>query len=638
MKKWMALGLGLALSAGLTPRLGAQIPGGAVPAAGGAAAAAGGAAGAAGGAAGAAGGATGMVGGFLGQLMALNAACKDKLCASPLGALLTNSLAPVSALSGGLISSCCPTVPTDAAIAAAAQSSDAEGAAAAIKKDTAEAKARRAAARYLGTVDCHWWPEAQDGLIKLLRADKNECVRLEAALALGRGCCCTKPVILTLLIVIKGGEEDGNPSENSDRVKAAAAASLAHCLSCYYEVTRAGAKPPPDTELTKLMSPAKGPLAAAKAKKLSPFAQEAQAIPMDKLMAEANLVLSRTTTSHTNPGGVIQSGGGRGKSVYEVIAQALASRKTSHKLQEMLAPVPAEQPATPYASSQVASRQEPPLEEMPAPHVEPAKVMEPAKVVATAPHPEPAKVAEPAKVMEPAKVVATAPHPEPAKIAEPAKHPEVLPPCPPEVKPVSHQEPAKHPEPTRHEEPAKHPEPTGHEEPLPVRPAPVSSPTPVDRSYPASSYCPSRSGPAVSMSFGAKAEPAPPEPPPGAIVTHHQMLALLKESMYPEQREWAAENMSSFDWRLSPEIVDGLLACARKDSVAAVRVACIRCLVKMSAGTAPVVAALESLKSDSDPRVRTEAEQALSTLKPHPAIVPLTQSRREITTKASFGS
>ena len=111
-----------------------------------------------------------------------------------------------------------------------------EGAAARAKADEADAKARRAAVRFLGTVDCHYWPEAQEALINALRGDRNECVRLEAAFALNRGCCCTKMIIKALVMCVSGSDEDGFPSERSPRVRAVAQAALAHCLECYTEV------------------------------------------------------------------------------------------------------------------------------------------------------------------------------------------------------------------------------------------------------------------------------------------------------------------------------------------------------------------------------------------------------------------
>src|SRR5262245_7073449 len=126
------------------------------------------------------------------------AECKQKICSKPIGQLLANSITPISGLSGGLIRPLCPPFPS----AAEMLDEGVVGAAAKVKLDEAGAKARRAAVRYLGTVDCHYWPEAEDALIGGLRMDRNECVRYEAALALGNGCCCTKKTIEALNIVV----------------------------------------------------------------------------------------------------------------------------------------------------------------------------------------------------------------------------------------------------------------------------------------------------------------------------------------------------------------------------------------------------------------------------------------------------
>ena len=176
------------------------------------------------------------LGGFLGLSKGNLAACKAKLCASPYGSLANNALGPYSTLSGGLIPLCCPTVPSDAAIAAlAAQGgpNGAEAVAAKVKKDEADAKARRAAIRYLATVDCHYWPEAEVAIISGLRDDRNECVRYEAALALLNGCCCNARTIEALNIVVAGSEKDGKPAETSERVRCVALAALQGCLLRY---------------------------------------------------------------------------------------------------------------------------------------------------------------------------------------------------------------------------------------------------------------------------------------------------------------------------------------------------------------------------------------------------------------------
>lgn len=229
MKLWMKCGLGLACLAGLIGRANAQVPG--VPAAAAPAAAVAPAP------ATAAGTATGTknIWSFFCMTPEQKAECKAKICNSQIGKLGNNMLKPVGALTGGLIGPCCPDY-TAADLAMPADT--AGGAAAKIKADEAAAKKRRADVRYLGTVDCNWWPEAQAALINALRADRNECVRMEAAMSLGRGCCCNKATMEALRICVEGSREDGNPPERCERVLTAARWALEHCLSCYVEIEK----------------------------------------------------------------------------------------------------------------------------------------------------------------------------------------------------------------------------------------------------------------------------------------------------------------------------------------------------------------------------------------------------------------
>src|SRR5260221_10585324 len=111
------------------------------------------------------------------------------------GQMLKNRRKPLGLAGGGLIEPLCPTTPSAADLDKAKEKGGAEGLAAEIKASEGGAKARRAALRYLGTVDCQRWPEAQGAVADGLRADPNECVRWEAALAMGSGCCCTKKTI-----------------------------------------------------------------------------------------------------------------------------------------------------------------------------------------------------------------------------------------------------------------------------------------------------------------------------------------------------------------------------------------------------------------------------------------------------------
>jgi len=264
---WATKCLGLAAMIALTSSVWGQAQGlGGATGGGTGAAATGAATGATGAATGAA--APASSGGTIWNFFGINKAglreCKVKLCKSPIGMLLGNTLKPVSAISGGLIPPCCPKVLNEDALKKAAMpgapKGDAQAAAATIAQSEAEAKERRAAVRYLGTVDCHYWGDvAEPALIKALRKDPNECVRWEAAMALGNGCCCTMKTIEALTVSVYGVDKDGitiagnirdpydlnAPVETSERVKGAALAALQHCLSCY-STTAIGPEKPPE--------------------------------------------------------------------------------------------------------------------------------------------------------------------------------------------------------------------------------------------------------------------------------------------------------------------------------------------------------------------------------------------------------
>jgi hypothetical protein len=209
------------------------------------------------GTAGSAGGGANNIWSFLCMTPAQAAACKAKLCNCCLVKLFDAQFAIFNSMAGGCFKPCCPEVsPADLAKPA----DSAEGAAARVKQCEAGAKARAEAVRYLGTAPCAQFPEAEAALINALRADCSECVRLEAARALGRGCCCTKKVIGSLLVCVNGSNKDGNPRECSDRVKVMAYAALVHCLERYCE--SAPATPPEKAPPAAPTAPAAGSAAA----------------------------------------------------------------------------------------------------------------------------------------------------------------------------------------------------------------------------------------------------------------------------------------------------------------------------------------------------------------------------------------
>lgn len=163
---------------------------------------------------------------------------------STAGKLLANMVRPLSKMTGGLIPEChdnefaramevhatapagmapgatpMPPPPPPPAVAAAAK----------IKEEQAQAAIRRQAVQYLAGLDCRYYPEAEQALIASLRADRDECVRLEAARAFLKCGCCTPAVMKALSISAAGTDADGNPCEKSPRVRMTALTALNNC-------------------------------------------------------------------------------------------------------------------------------------------------------------------------------------------------------------------------------------------------------------------------------------------------------------------------------------------------------------------------------------------------------------------------
>lgn len=179
--------------------------------------------------------------GFFGRMCQRLDACKRKIADTPLGQLLANAKKPLSALTGGVVPGG-PPAPTDKEAAAPGVG----GAAAAGKKDAAEAKKRVADVQFLGTLDCRYYPAAAQALADALRTDPSECVRFAAAVALNRACCCSAVTVKALMATVSGTDADGNPAERSARVRVTACSALERCLACY--TPPAEDVPPPKTD------------------------------------------------------------------------------------------------------------------------------------------------------------------------------------------------------------------------------------------------------------------------------------------------------------------------------------------------------------------------------------------------------
>ena len=128
---------------------------------------------------------------------------------------------------------------------------------------------------------------------------------------------------------------------------------------------------------------------------------------------------------------------------------------------------------------------------------------------------------------------------------------------------------------------------------LPTRP-PAPAPT---------GYAPAQSAPVTTAGYHT-----------GTAPDLAALFGVLHESLYPSQREDAAEALGSMDWRLQPQILDVLVEKARRDPAPGVRAECLRSLGRLKANTPPAVEAVKAMRADADPRVRHEADDAYAAI------------------------
>ncbi len=114
-----------------------------------------------------------------------------------------------------------------------------------------------------------------------------------------------------------------------------------------------------------------------------------------------------------------------------------------------------------------------------------------------------------------------------------------------------------------------------------------------------------------SMAYGQAVVSASASTPSGSVP---RLLATLKDSLRPSEREEAAEQLSDLNWRIQPLVVESLMKAAREDPAPTVRAACVHALAHMKVDTPAACALVRDLRSDGDPHVRQEAEEALHTL------------------------
>jgi hypothetical protein len=458
------------------------------------------------------------------------------------------------------------------------------GASDSIKKDALEAQMRRDKVRFLGTVDCRYYPDAIVALTAALRTDGSECVRYEAALALSHGCCCNQKTIDALEASVSGTEKDGNPAERSVRVRCTAAIGLERCLACYVppfvepdpvevkpELKGPETGPPPvtGTGVKKTSGDAPPPLLRLPDETVSKKTGKPSANPDNqkpsresveaawRTLNEFNALLAASRTRVMAP-----SSPGDRFSIYQIIKNTSApSTSTVMQANVSVAQAPPSPPGPPPAIAGRVSLSQP------KPDSTPISVGTP---VVTQPVPPRPLATE---------SMATAP-----LSASPMAVPGSVPSAPGET----------------------------HPESMPSVPAATPMPP---LASPAAPPMPSTMSPSTNSTIASQPTNSPD------AQTVNPVTPLVTQMLYgstPMERHVAIRQLMRFEWQKNPVIVSALLAGAKGDSSPAVRVDCLRHLAGYQMVHPQVIAELGPLTQDSDPWVRDEASKALAQLKHTP--------------------
>ncbi|MFI4874373.1 MAG: HEAT repeat domain-containing protein [Blastopirellula sp. JB062] len=279
-------------------------------------------------------------GGFFSEICSCLHAKHVDCCNSAFGHFLHDSFAPVSMMTGGILPPPCNSVYNQVQNQIAngvgpdgQPVSPAQAAAAKIAQDQAQVPARVAAVKALAAVDWHWYPEAEAALIASLRSDRSECVRFQAAIAFAEARTMTKAACEALRICAEGSDKDGNPSENSPRVRIMAVEALTHCIDCGQLFER------PEQNYDRPEFP-EGALPVNQTA-LTAYYQKATQRSSDELLAAARQTVAAFRSVAQQPTPALA--GGTPRTLFDIWKQSAVE------------PVPAGQPPTPTPAAAIAA-------------------------------------------------------------------------------------------------------------------------------------------------------------------------------------------------------------------------------------------------------------------------------------------
>ena len=92
------------------------------------------------------------------------------------------------------------------------------------------------------------------------------------------------------------------------------------------------------------------------------------------------------------------------------------------------------------------------------------------------------------------------------------------------------------------------------------------------------------------------------------------LITTLERGTSCEESLAAAFSLANSNWKTNPEVVQALATAALHNPMQPVRVTSIRCLAALRINTPNVRTTLQTLKSDRDATIRSEAEQALNSV------------------------
>jgi hypothetical protein len=430
----------------------------------------------------------------------------------------------------------------------------------AANKDPHEAQLRLEKIRFFGTVDCRFYPDAVRTLVTALRTDGSEAVRHEAAQVLSRVSSANPKMIEALDACVSGLEKDGHPAEHSLRVRCAAALALERCLANYLPPANNDGAFRPNGELKRAEASSQAANTSTGVRNIN--AEIPPEFKLPQKSATTNTLKLATSPNPPNPSRESLVSAWRTLREFNQLLGLDHTHPSGKSSTQVIknstgSGIPPVAPSV-MAAAQPAAIASGPMYPTTGGRVSSVLSMTAATSIIVVPTAKAEPIVPRALAME---TTLPAPLPLPSGLTP--------------VKEASSQEVVA----------------------IPVAPA-----------------TPPHVSPASLTDIVPVAQPA-------KTVTTTSVTALATQLLYaadPLERHAAIRQLLQHDWHKNPVIVSVLLAGAKTDAVAAVRVDCLRHLASYHMSHPQVLDDLAAMMDDEDPWIRDEAIKALAQLKAKP--------------------